>query len=147
MYLEMNKELYKTPKEKMGYIAETLVFEYFKGTMSTDKFDSKKDGMIGDETAEVKCQNRHPKGYMTVNTAWKNQVPKCKSVDRLFFVEYDSSPDATLWECIDREDTKLIHTLDGRKMLGWPISKMKLVTTFKGKGDELRKYTSSKILK
>jgi len=30
-------------------------------------------------------------------------------------------------------------------MCGWPISKMKMITTFKGKGDELRKFTSSKI--
>jgi len=135
----------KTNKEKMGYISERMVFEYFKGTQSTDKFDSKKDGMIGKETAEVKCQNRHPFGYFTVNTAWKNQVPKCKSVDRLFFIEYDASPDAMLWECIDREDTKEIITKSGLKMCGWPISKMKLITTFAGEGDALRKFTSSKI--
>ena len=136
---------YKTNKEKMGYLAEQLVFDYYNGEQSTDKYDSKKDGMILDETAEVKCQNRHPFGYFTVNTAWKNQVPKCKSVDRLFFVEYDNSPDAILWECIDRNDTKEITTRDGRVMCGWPISKMKMITSFKGKGDELRKFTSSKI--
>jgi len=136
---------YKTNKEKMGFLAEQLVFDYYNGEQSTDKYDSKKDGMILDETAEVKCQNRHPFGYFTVNTAWKNQVPKCKSVDRLFFVEYDNSPDAILWECIDRNDTKEITTRDGRVMCGWPISKMKMITTFKGKGDELRKFTSSKI--
>lgn len=136
---------YKTNKEKMGFLAEQLVFDYFSGEQSTDKYDSKKDGMILDETAEVKCQNRHPFGYFTVNTAWKNQVPKCKSVDRLFFVEYDNSPDAILWECIDRNDTKEITTRDGRVMCGWPISKMKMITTFKGKGEELRKFTSSKI--
>ena len=136
---------YKTNKEKMGFLAEQLVFDYFSGEQSTDKYDSKKDGMILDETAEVKCQNRHPFGYFTVNTAWKNQVPKCKSVDRLFFVEYDNSPDAILWECIDRNDTKEITTRDGRIMCGWPISKMKMITTFKGKGDDLRKFTSSKI--
>tara|TARA_E500000178_G_C16681443_1_gene599540 strand:+ start:249 stop:671 length:423 start_codon:yes stop_codon:yes gene_type:complete len=136
---------YKTNKEKMGYLAEQLVFEYFKGTQSIDKYDSKKDGMIGNETAEVKCQNRHPYGYFTVNSAWKNQVPKCKTVDRLFFVEYDNSPDAMLWECIDRNNTKEIITRDGRKMVAWPISKMKLITTFEGKGDDLREYTSSKI--
>ena len=136
---------YKTNKEKMGFLAEQLVFDYFSGEQSNDKYDSKKDGMILDETAEVKCQNRHPFGYFTVNTAWKNQVPKCKSVDRLFFVEYDNSPDAILWECIDRNDTKEITTRDGRVMCGWPISKMKMITTFKGKGDELRKFTSSKI--
>ena len=136
---------YKTNKEKMGFLAEQLVFDYYNGEQSTDKYDSKKDGMILDETAEVKCQNRHPFGYFTVNTAWKNQVPKCKSVDRLFFVEYDNSPDAILWECIDRNDTKEITTRDGRVMCGWPISKMKMITTFKDKGDELRKFTSSKI--
>ena len=136
---------YKTNKEKMGFLAEQLVFDYFSGEQSTDKYDSKKDGMILNETAEVKCQNRHPFGYFTVNTAYKNQVPKCKSVDRLFFVEYDNSPDAILWECIDRNDTKEITTRDGRVMCGWPISKMKMITTFKGKGDELRKFTSSKI--
>jgi hypothetical protein len=136
---------YKTNKEKMGFLAEQLVFDYYNGEQSTDKYDSKKDGMILDETAEVKCQNRHPFGYFTVNTAWKNQVPKCKSVDRLFFVEYDNSPDAILWECIDRNDTKEITTRDGRVMCGWPISKMKMITTFKGKGDDLRKFTSSKI--
>jgi len=136
---------YKTNKEKMGFLAEQLVFDYYNGEQSTDKYDSKKDGMILDETVEVKCQNRHPFGYFTVNTAWKNQVPKCKSVDRLFFVEYDNSPDAILWECIDRNDTKKITTRDGRVMCGWPISKMKMITTFKGKGDELRKFTSSKI--
>jgi len=136
---------YKTNKEKMGFLAEQLVFDYYNGEQSTDKYDSKKDGMILDETVEVKCQNRHPFGYFTVNTAWKNQVPKCKSVDRLFFVEYDNSPDAILWECIDRNDTKEITTRDGRVMCGWPISKMKMITTFKDKGDELRKFTSSKI--
>ena len=34
---------YKTNKEKMGYLAEQLVFEYFGGEQSTDKYDSKKD--------------------------------------------------------------------------------------------------------
>ena len=101
--------------------------------------------MILEKTVEVKCQNRHPYGYFTVNSAWKNQVPKCKTVDRLFFVEYDNSPDAMLWECIDRNNTKEIITRDGRRMVAWPISKMKLITTFKGQGDKLREYTSSKI--
>ena len=50
-----------------------------------------------------------------------------------------------LWECIDRNNTKEIITRDGRKMVAWPISKMKLITTFKGQGDKLREYTSSKI--
>ena len=136
-----------TKKEKMGDIGEKLVFDYYNGTQSTYKYDSEKDGMIGKETAEVKTQNRHPFGYFTVNTAWKNQAKKCKSVDRLFFVKYDNSPDAMLWECTDREDTTIITTKTGRKMEGWPISKMKLITTFPGKGDELRKHTSSKIFK
>ena len=51
-----------TKKEKMGDIAEKLVFEYFNGEQSPYKYDPKKDGMVDEQTVEVKCQNRHPLG-------------------------------------------------------------------------------------
>lgn len=122
---------YKTKKEKLGYIGEYLVKQIFGGELSENKFDKKKDiiSYEGEKTifTEVKTQNRDKyRNMFTVNTMHKNQVEKCVSVDRLYFVEYDDSDTIRVWMCSDR--TYSIHeTRDGRLMAGWPISKMTMI--------------------
>lgn len=119
---------YKTNKEKLGYIGEVLVKTYFGGELSENKFDMKKDITLSTgEMIEVKTQNRDKyRNMFTVNTMHKNQVEKCVNVDKLYFVEYDSSDTIRIWMCSDR--TYTIHeTSDGRLMAGWPISKMTMI--------------------
>jgi hypothetical protein len=89
----------------------------------------KKDLVLNESNlnVEVKTQNRDKyRNMFTVNTMNKNQVEKCVSVDRLFFVEYDTSDTIKIWECVDRT-YNIFETRDGRLMAGWDISKMNLL--------------------
>lgn len=117
-----------TNKEKLGKLGEELVAKLFNGTLSTNKYDMKKDLVLNESNAnvEVKTQNRDKyRNMFTVNTMHKNQVEKCVSVDRLFFVEYDTDS-IKIWECVDRTYT-IFETRDHRLMAGWDIKKMNLL--------------------
>jgi hypothetical protein len=138
---------YRTKKDQLGYIGEHLVKELFGGNLSENKFDMKKDIVLDSgEFAEVKTQNRDKyRNMFTVNTMHTNQVEKCVSVQRLFFVEYDASGVVKIWECVDRQYT-IYETRDGRLMAGWPISKMNLVKQIDDKelADQMKSLSQSR---
>jgi hypothetical protein len=79
---------------------------------------------------EVKTQNLHHNGSLTVNSLQATNLNKCMTVDRLIFVEYDSTDYIKIFECTDR-DYKIVNTKPtasepmGRIMCCWPIYKMK----------------------
>lgn len=138
---------YRTKKDQLGYIGEYLVRELFGGNLSENKFDMKKDIILNSgEFAEVKTQNRDKyRNMFTVNTMHSNQVEKCVNVQRLFFVEYDSSGAVKIWECTDREYT-IYETRDGRLMAGWPIARMNLVKQIDDKelADQMKSLSQSR---
>ncbi len=138
---------YKTKKEKLGYIGEFLVMQEFGGELSEDKFDRKKDIILGNgQLAEVKTQNRNKyKNVFSINIMHKNQAEKCNSVDRLFFVEYDHTDVVKIWECVDR--SHVFYTTNyGDNMMGWPINKMILVKEIQDKelSDQMKSYSQSR---
>lgn len=120
----------RSNRQKLGDIGEAIVAYYVDGVLSENKYDMKKDMVLSNgEFAEVKTQNRHKwRHEFTVNLAHSNQLKKCVSVDRLFFVEYDDSDDIRVWECTNREYSTFT-TKDGREMAGWPIKYMTLFKT------------------
>ena len=116
-------------KTKLGRFGEILAANVLNGTRTENWFDPEKDMTLNEslEKAEVKTQNRHKyRNEFTVNVMHKNQIEKCCNVDRLFFVEYDSTDSVKIWECTDRK-YNMFTTSDGRIMAGWPINKMTLV--------------------
>ena len=95
-----------------------------------NKFDSVKDGEDpSGKHVEIKTQNRHPRGYFTVDITEGNmhQVNKCVNVDRLIFIEYDATNDIKIWECTNRE-WKEINVRNGTRA-GWGIRHMTLLLT------------------
>lgn len=117
-------------KEKLGAIGESIVAYYTNATLSENKYDMEKDMILENgKKIEVKTQNRHPwRHEFTVNTAYSNQLKKCLEVDHLMFVEYDSSDEVKIWECVDRS-YNVFTTKSGRRMAGWPIKDMILYKT------------------
>lgn len=123
-----------TNKEKLGKLGEILVSQLEDAVLSEYKYDSTKDMTTKDGVKiEVKTQNRHTTAYggsFTVNAMKETNLAKCMTVDRLIFVEYDSTDYIKIFECIDR-DYKLMNTNpttrepEGRLMACWPIHKMK----------------------
>lgn len=137
----------KTNKEKLGYLGEKLVANILNLTLSENKYDPEKDGIVNGTSilVEIKTQNRHPLGFFTVDTAYQNQLPKCLKVDRLIFVEYDESSKIKIWECHDRT-YKIITTRAGKRMAGWKISDMKLIHTENNSylAEKMRKLSGAK---
>ena len=112
---------------KLGDIGERLIAELFGGTLSEDKYDSMKDMIldVSHESVEVKTQRRDI--YRNILTVRANQLIKCLSVDRLFFVEYDDTNYIKIFECTKRDAYIRFTTKDGRDMIGWnPIDMKKL---------------------
>ena len=141
---------YMTNQEKLGDLGEQFAAEILGIKLSENKYDMEKDGTIGEVKVEIKTQNRHPYlDYFTINTRNWNQLPKCLSVDRLLFVEYDISDKIRLWECHDREDYRRYTTKGGLFMAGWPINKMKLLRTVvhSNLAAEMRKYSGAEFTK
>jgi len=125
---------YYTDKERIGNLGELLVVEFLGGIQSTNKYDTTGDICIGSDMVEVKTQNRHPtNGTFTINRNHTTNLIKCMKVGRLIFVEYDATDTVKIWECVDRDNfieftTRPTFKLPyGLNMLGWPISKMKLL--------------------
>jgi hypothetical protein len=119
-------------KVQLGRLGEQLVADFFGVQINENFYDTEKDLTLSDGThVEVKTQNRHPQGMFTIrspyNTRGLNNVIKCFIVDRLLFVEYDSSDTITIWECTNRKKYKTFTTRDGRDMIGFPISEMQVL--------------------
>jgi len=142
-----------TNEEKLGQLGEQLVAQLENATLSEYKYDSTKDMTKSDGTQiEVKTQNRHPNGSFTVNAMHVTNLNKCLAVDRLIFVEYDSSDVIKVFECTDRK-YKLINTKAtlrepmGRVMVCWPIHKMKVLSEIKNPelAQQMRSLSNSRL--
>jgi len=139
-----------TNQEILGDLGEVWYHAHFGGVPSTYKYDSEKDHTDQDGTkVEIKTQSRHPNGSFTVNTANKNQLNKCLTVDKLIFIEYSLSDTIIVYECTDRRGYYTTTTSDGRRMACWPIEDMKVITKCKNvKLTKLmRHFSKSKTLK
>lgn len=144
---------YKSNEEKLGKLGEDLVADLLKAELSENKYDSVKDMTQSDGTkVEVKTQNRHPNGSFTVNAMHVTNLNKCLSVDRLIFVEYDSSDYIKVFECTDRK-YNLVNTKptryepEGRIMVCWPIHKMKKLAEIHNPelASEMRSLSNSRL--
>lgn len=142
-----------TNEEKLGKIGELLVSQLEDAVLSEYKYDSTKDMTTKDGVKiEVKTQNRHPNGSFTVNAMHATNLKKCLTVDRLIFVEYDSTDYIKIFECTDR-DYKIVNTKPtarepmGRIMCCWPIYKMtKLAEIQDAKlASEMRSLSNSRL--
>lgn len=142
-----------TNEEKLGKIGELLVSKLEDAVLSEYKYDSTKDMTTKDGVKiEVKTQNRHPNGSFTVNAMHATNLSKCMTVDRLIFVEYDSSDIIKIFECTDR-DYKIVNTKPtarepmGRIMCCWPISKMKKLAEINDYklASEMRSLSNSRL--
>lgn len=142
-----------TNKEKLGKLGEDLVASILGGKLSENKYDTVKDMTALGKNVEVKTQNRHPNGSFTVNAQHQTNLRKCLSVDRLIFVEYDSTPNIKIYECTDRENYTMVSTRptqyepNGRVMVCWPISKMTHLRTISNPvlAQEMRELSGSKL--
>jgi hypothetical protein len=121
-------------KTKTGELGERIVAKYFrdqgcKVEESLNLFDSKKDMMIDGLTCEVKSQQPwHSENAFSIKPY---QLKKCKSVDRLFFVETPSkyNQQTKIYE-LDKENRIFYkrNARDGREMLLVKKTKCKLLT-------------------
>lgn len=142
-------------RDALGRIGEKIIANIFSQhgaeiTESIDPYDSVKDMVIDGETVEVKTQVPfiREKSF----TIKKNQLRKCRNVDRLFFVSVPAPRHTTKWDglvfsvnpktFITREHT----TNDGRTMTLIPIEQeaVRMIhevddTTL----SNLRRYTTS----
>ena len=118
-------------KHRLGDIGEKIVARLENAIGSTDRYDTIKDLIDGQgKLIEVKTQNRHPSmGVFSIGADKLTNREKCMNVDRLIFVEYDSSPEIKVWECGPRENTLRYRTNSMKNMIGWPISEMTLLHT------------------
>ena len=119
----------KNSKE-LGDIGENWFVYKEGGTLSENKYDMKKDGVLPNgETFEVKTQCRYDIygiGYLTINVSQKT---KCMNVDNLYFVEYGvkrANNYIRIWKCTNREKYITYTTRAGNNMIGFPISQMEL---------------------
>ena len=118
-----------TNKHKLGEIGEKLVAYLENAIISEDRFDIVKDLIDANgQQIEVKTQNRHPgMNVFSIQADKQTTRDKCMNVDRLIFVEYDSTPKIKVWECGSRKDFVRYRTNAMTNMLGWPISQMNLL--------------------
>jgi hypothetical protein len=118
-------------KHRLGDIGEKIVARLENAIVSTDRYDTIKDLIDGQgKLIEVKTQNRHPSmGVFSIGADKQTNREKCMNVDRLIFVEYDSSPEIKVWECGPRENALRYRTNSMKNMIGWPISEMTLLHT------------------
>ena len=112
---------------ELGKLGESHFQHVMKCTLSEDKYDMEKDGILPNgETFELKTQCRYTKygiGYLTINVSQKT---KCMNVDNLYFQEYDSTNYIRIWKCTNREKYITYTTKIGNNMIGFPISEMEL---------------------
>lgn len=123
-----------TKQAKLGALGERLVAELLGLTLSENTYDSEKDAMDAfSKTYEIKTQCRHPtKSLLTISAPdgdGRNltNLIKCLTVDFLIFVEYNSSDYIKVFHCVDRSTYEIYVTAKGKRMIGFPIDKMKLL--------------------
>ena len=120
-----------TNKHRLGDIGEKIVAHLENAIVSTDRYDIVKDLIDSQgKLIEVKTQNRHPgMDVFSIGADKQTNREKCMNVDRLIFVEYDSSPEIKVWECGPRQNFVRYRTNSMKNMIGWLISEMTLIHT------------------
>jgi len=137
-----------TNKHRLGDIGEKIVARLENAIVSADRYDTVKD--LTDKHGkqiEVKTQNRHPSmGVFSIGADAQTNRDKCMSVDRLIFVEYDSTSSIRVWECGPRENAIRYRTNSMKNMIGWPISEMSLLHQIDepALADKMRSLSQSK---
>ena len=128
----MNSEL---KMNQLGMAGEKLVSSFFRSLGQTveeslSTYDSVKDMIVDGKTCEVKTQMP----FYTENsfTMKKNQLTKCRNVDKLIFVEAPSSKSDVIkiWEA--PKETRKFRTRvtkDGRNMYLLDKGRMNLLHT------------------
>ena len=137
-----------TNQQMVGDLGEIVFQACFGGIMSDDQFDSTKDLVLDGKTVEIKTQCRYKNiDAFTVNKAHSTNLRKCLTVDRLIFVEYDSTNEITFFECTDREYFT-VKTASGKMMACFPIDKMVVLKKLKNSklANLFRCYSSSKAI-
>jgi hypothetical protein len=127
-----------TNKEKLGQLGEHLFIHVFGGKLSENKYDTSRDLILDGKDIEVKTQNRHPTQdtFAVSSSKHLQNVLKCMVVDRLIFIEYGHTDEIKIWEVVDRKSYMIYTTRpttyypQGLTMVGFPISKMKLLHTY-----------------
>ena len=79
-------------KQVLGFLGERVVAKIHNTqhvALSPDQYDREKDMVINGQTVEVKTQK--PWLLQDCFTVRPAQIPKCRGVDRLVFVDMDSS--------------------------------------------------------
>ena len=118
-------------KVDLGIIGENLVAEHLNGIRFADPYSRHCDLVDSNgNLVEVKTQVRwRTQNSFTVDMALSNQLKKCLEVDRLIFVEYDSSDNVVLWEAPAKSQRTFnaFTTKYGKNMAGFPISSMKVI--------------------
>lgn len=139
-------------KTRTGTLGEKIVAKYFrdlghKVDESLDLFDEKKDMMIDEDYCQVKTQQKwHKEKAFTVSHA---QVSKCRSVDRLIFVDTPSKYDKPVVRIYeypkDKRNFYKKETSDGRYMYLLKVSDGNLLTTIEDSViiDQFNKYSTS----
>lgn len=118
---------------ELGRLGERFVAHVMNVTLSEDKYDIKKDGILPDGSEiEIKTQNRHPTKDMFTISSVNNgngleNIIKCFTVDKLVFLEYDSTDFIRIWLCTNRKNYDIFTTTTGKEMIGFPISEMELL--------------------
>ena len=142
-------------KGELGKLGELLVSDLFKIKLSEDEYDTVKDGLtFNDQTVEIKTQNRHPtKPLLTISAPAEGKgvvnLIKCFTADNLIFVEYDYSDIIKIWLCNDRSHYEIYETKARKQMIGFPISKMKLLVEYKDAplAERMRSLSNSTVFR
>ncbi len=137
-----------TNRRKLGALGEDLFCLLEQCVKSSDPFDSVKDMVDSNgKNVEVKTQARYSsKNLFTIRADKATNLNKCMTVDRLIFIEFDQSDTIGIFECIDRSKFVQYTTLNGTRMLGWPIDTMLQLHSIKDKklAEWMRALSTSK---
>lgn len=141
---------------ELGKLGERFVAYVMNATLSEDKYDAKKDAVLPCGTEiEIKTQNRHPtKNMFTISSVYNGSlglknIVKCLTVDKLIFVEYDSTNFIKIWACTNRKNCDIFTTKSGKEMIGFPISDMELLydIEYPELASKMRSLSQSKVFK
>jgi hypothetical protein len=118
----------KDHRHIIGSIGETAVERLLFATRSEDWYDSKKDGIIGHMTYEVKTfrLNGKTKGFWLGENKSLTMWNKVDNVDMLFFIKVPENADelANLYLCIDHKNCwNLTRRNDNTPIRTYPINK------------------------
>ena len=137
-------------KKQLGDIGEKLVAQLENAVLSENMYDSEKDMTDANgKKIEVKTQVRDKfRNCFSIRCDGLVNFKKCLTVDRLIFVEYDSTNIIKIFECIDKNSVFTYRTYTGNSMYGFPINKMKILHYYTDNvlAEQMRKLSNSKYI-